>query len=493
MEEKHKSNRTFHLQLTTLSPLAINSGEELSPLSDYYVSDGKVYYVDEKKFQQLLYDDEELMSRYEKAVDATKISSADEFLNKLIPIAETRKSISHVSSLPFKGGNTIQMKAIIKSNDNPYIPGSAIKGAIKNAMLYYWLTKLSSKTVGNFISDNKRCFDDFLQCKDRLSELRAITYKKRSEDEQKEFKDLEKKEENVQKIINIFLDDIQKKALDIGEHLYQPASNLKISDSESVSFTENVEVAGLQRRSLKSDVNDWVLNTQEYVKVGVEFDTILQIGNTEQDWENFIKSKGLGQILQESKQNLKPVFTILNHFSEGVKDIQSDFKLVNPTKDIKLKVNEALLCLGSGKGIYKNTVLLAIRKYYEFEAKDFKAGFAPLIANIKSEFDDFPNSVSHINNQPLGWIKITDLDEDAYIEKNYKSYIEEEIRSGKPVEAIFKSIGKPTSKVIININGAEKEYEVQGTKNFLKIDGNKLIPDSKCVVYWRNNQLNFNQ
>jgi len=309
---------------------------------------------------------------------------------------------------------------------------------------------------------------------------------------------LEKKKDTVQKTFNDFLDDflddIQKKAFDIiDNNLYQPASKLKISDSKSVSFTENVEVAGLQRRSLNPNVKDWVLNTQEYVKAGVYFDTILQISATNQDWQKFSSPKGLGKVLQESVQNLKPLFEILNHFSDAVKDIQFDFNLENPIRNINLQVNEALLCLGSGKGIYKNTVLLAIRKYYEHEAKDFKNKFAPLIAKIKDEFEDFPNSVSHINNQPLGWIKITDVNEDAYIEKADKSYAEEEIRSGKPIEAIFKSIGKPRSKVMTNVNGKEKEYGISGTKDFLKIDGNKLTPDSKCIVYWRNSQLNFNK
>ena len=196
--------------------------------------------------------------------------------------------------------------------------------------------------------------------------------------------------------------------------LRQSASNLKISDSVPVSFADNVEVSDVHRKTLKSNVQDWVLHTQEYVQPEVSFDVVLQISDSEQDWEKFSSQKGLSKILQGSQKNLNPIFEVLNHFSNAVKDVQSEFKLAIPASSCIHNANESLLFLGSGKGIYRNTILLAIRKYYEEKGKDFKAEFAPLLATIKSDSEDFPNSVSHIDNYPLGWVKITDINKDAY-------------------------------------------------------------------------------
>lgn len=489
MEEKYKSNRAFHLRLTVLSPLVINSGEELSPLSDYYVANGRVNYIDEQKFRELLFANEELMLRYAKNIETTEISLANMFLNKLISNEETLKNISHSKSIPFKGGNTIQLKAIIKSKENPYIPGSAIKGAIKNTMLYYWLTILSPYSIENFIKKNKNYFDDFLQCKDKLLELRGIPFGKRSKDIKNEYKILEKKEKAVKQIFNSFVEHIQKKAFDIGEDLYQPASNLKISDSKSVSFTENVEVAELNRRRLRSnaevaelkrlglssDVEDWVLNMQEYVKEYVEFDAVLQISDTDQDWQNFQQSTGLGKTLQESKKNLKPLFTILNHFSNAQKDTQSKFNLTNPIKGVNLQENEALICLGSGKGVYKSTVLLAIRKYYEHEAMNFQTEFAPLIVNIKEKFEDFPNSVSHINKLPLGWIKISDSNLSLYKENiKVPTYKTEFLKAKQQINGILVEKGVP-AKVQISLDGEIQLINASGMTKYEKMNKENLF------------------
>lgn len=493
MEEQYHVNRTFHLKLTTLSPLAINNGEELSPLSDYFVSNGRLHYVDEVKFQELLLSDETLVDKYTTAVEKTKIISADGFINKLIPQELNR--ISQPQTLSYKGGKTLQLKRIIKSNGQPFISGSALKGAIKNAVLYYWLSEVSPQAISKFIEDNQRLFEFFVANKESYLKLKSKRNQSLSEDEKSELESLIKTEKNVIKNVDKLLNECEKEAFGILEDkavLRQPASNLKISDSTGVSFSDNAECGGVKRRTLKVDTKDWVLHTQEYIKSGVTFNTCLQISNAEQDWLKFDKTKGLAQLLINATSNLTPLFKVLNHFSNAVKDIQNVFKLEIPNVK-NLKRNEAILFLGSGKGIYRNTVLMAIRKFYEEKGKDFKTVFAPLIYSIKSDSEDFPNSVSHINNYSLGWVRITDINEDAYLEKTDKSYSLSEIYSGDAVEAMLKSIGKPNSTVEIKIAGETKEFFVQGTKSFLKKENHMLNPNTKCIVYWRNNHFNFNE
>lgn len=458
MSKNYRINRSFELKIKTLSPLAINDGEVLSPLSDYYVSEGRVHYVDADKFQQLLCEDKALAEQYESKVKEMKIDSADRFLNDLITTQEKRNSISRSETILYKGGNTLQLKTIIKSNGNPYIPGSAIKGAIKNAVLYYWLTKLSPKSIEFFVEKNKKLFKESVSKKGHHKQLQSL-----------------KKE--VQKELNYFLNKSEKSAFNILNSkgmLRQPASNLKISDSVPVSFVDNVEVSDVHRKTLKSNVQDWVLHTQEYVKPEVNFDVVLQISDSEQDWEKFSSQKGLSKILQDSEKNLNPIFEVLNHFSNAVKDVQSEFNLTIPASSRIHNANESLLFLGSGKGIYRNTILLAIRKYYEENGKDFKAEFAPLLATIKSDSEDFPNSVSYIDNYPLGWVKITDINKDAYQrECDLPDFKRANLEKDSIIQGVLLELN-PIPKVQVSIDGEKQYLNANGLSKLKKESG--VIP-----------------
>lgn len=487
---KHAVNRTFQLKLTTLSPLVINSGKELSPLSDYFVLNGRIQYVDPEKFQSLLLNNQELLDRYSSAVMKTNIEGADNFLNKLIGSIDQLKIISYPETISYKGQKTLLLKEIIKSNEQPYIPGSGIKGAIKNAILYYWLTKKSIHTIEQFILENERNFKKYVELIPAYSRLKKLKNRTRLEEE--ELRRIRRLNNDIQNDINTFIRNIENEAFGITKDiLRQPASNLKVSDSSSIPLANNVEVAALQRRSLTKG-EDWDLNTQEYIKSRTDFDVLLQISDSNQDWQSFTEADLFTSILQESEENLKPLFEVLNHFANAVKDIQNVFKLETSIAHYKTDVNEALLFLGSGKGIYKNTILFAVRSYYELSGKDFINEFVPLIAKTKLQFEDFPNSIAHIDNQALGWIKVADVNRVSYVEKSDKSYTMEEVYSGQPIEAIFKERGKPLSLVMINVGGVAREMNVQGAKHFLQMGG-ELRPDVKCFVYWRNNHLNFNK
>ncbi len=476
MSKDYKINRTFELKITTLSPLAINDGEVLSPLSDYYVSEGRVHYVDADKFQQLLGKDKALAKQYESKVEEMKIDSADRFLNDLISTQEKRSSISRSETVPYKGGNTLQLRTIIKSNGNPYIPGSAIKGAIKNAVLYYWLTKSSPKSIEFFVEKNKKLFEEFVSNKEQYEQLKSSKSLSNAEKKERE-KELRNLGNKVQKSLNSFLSESEKSAfniLDSKEMLRQPASNLKISDSVPVSFADNVEVSDVHRKTLKSDVKDWVLHTQEYVKPEVNFDVVLQISDSEQDWEKFSSQEGLSKILQDSQKNLNTIFEVLNHFSNAVKDVQREFNLVIPANSHFCNTNESLLFLGSGKGIYKNTILLAIRKYYKEKGRDFKTEFVPLLATIKSDSEDFPNSVSHINNYPLGWVKITDINKDAYHrEYDLPDFKRANLEKDSIIQGVLLELN-PIPKVQVSIDGEKQYLNANGLSKLKKESG--VIP-----------------
>src|SRR5690554_3488116 len=164
--EKHLHNKRFDLKITVLSPLAINSGEELSVFSDYLVQDERVHYIDQEKFIQLLETHPKFAEDYEHQVSNNKEKSVDQFLNKLfkkhsIPIASVVKN----DSVEFSGENTLPLRTIIKTDNKPYIPGSAIKGAIRNAILYYYLTVEDTKVFEVFLTNNKKMIVEVIKNK----------------------------------------------------------------------------------------------------------------------------------------------------------------------------------------------------------------------------------------------------------------------------------------------------------------------------------------
>lgn len=425
------TNHLFSIHLTTLSPLAINNGEELSPLSDYFIIEGQLYYVDPEKFNNLLLSNKDILDNYEKGIIATEMAKkgegVDQFLNRIIGFDDDKlKSIATPVTYVYKGAKTLPLKSIIKSRGLPYIPGSAIKGAIKNAVLYYWLTgeDEGKKWVTDFIEENnkqfKRSIQEIIKYRKEISrinsELKRLKKgnKKLSEIETKLIKEKERLKDRINKIdrnnrnlLNDFVDFCQKKAFGINQDyssiLRQPASNLKVADSDPC--IENcIEVDNISRLSLKGQ--DWELHSQEYVKSGISFGAELQISSQPNDWELFSEKYLLVKLLKSCKNDLMPLFNVLNYFYKEVKDCQKSFDVKIPSKD-QLSSGEAIIYLGSGKGIYRNTALLAIRKYYDSKGYDFMNDFVPLFAKVKSDYEDFPNSVSHIKQQPLGWIKIS--------------------------------------------------------------------------------------
>lgn len=407
----HRINYTFKLKLTVLSPLAINSGLERSPLSDYFVLDGLLYYVDPQKLQKILLRDKELQRKYESKIFKTKMDGADGFLNKLIENREKLKEIANMKPVPYKGSNTLLFKEVMKSNGQPYIPGSSIKGAIKNAVLYYWLTKVSPATLDSFVKENRQGILQCIKSIPRLKELQDIRKKKEiNEEQKKEIKRLKNQHREVNVRIDGFSKSVEGLAFGVEKSsrdhefiLRQPAGNLKIRDSDGVNI-QNLEVANVSRQSLKEKV--WDLHTQEYIKPGTVFVTDLQISELLQDWVLFNRNHFFTKSLRSCTSDLQPLISILSHFANVVINIQSRFNIATPDISV-LKNNEALLFLGSGKGIYRSTVLMAIRNHYEGKGWNFNTEFAPLMADVASDYLDFPNSISHINNLPLGWVKLT--------------------------------------------------------------------------------------
>ncbi|MCC5918818.1 MAG: type III-A CRISPR-associated RAMP protein Csm5 [Cryomorphaceae bacterium] len=418
-------HKHFEIEIELLSPLVINSGEQLSPLTDYFVEDKTDYsilhYVDRQKLMDQLSLDEKLFQRYQNEVSTINVNkpSANRILNKILE--EKLLLVSSGKKATYYGGNTTQLSAIIKSNGLPYIPGSSIKGAIKNAFLYHWLviTEKGKRELSKFVINNKAILKNSINKVSQLTfEVNQLNEKERELRRQK--KKLSKKEINLKRKLNEsirkegknwnktflnFEDFIHINAFSTPTQkgiLKQPSGNLSIKDAPSFSF-DRIAVATLKRSHLTKD--GWDVGLQEYIQSNSVTRTTISFNTSELDWEKANRHSEFGKILYKPS-NLSGLFQVFQSFYKDMKDIQQQFGLDIPDPD--LAPNETILFLGSGKGIYRNTILMAIKKEYDRLDLNFKNDFLPIMFPKAKKNDTFPVTCSHIKKQPLGWVKITD-------------------------------------------------------------------------------------
>ncbi len=469
-------NKTYKLNLKVLSPLAINDGNELSPLSDYFVDNGKVHYIDPEKFLQLLANDNRLSAEYENIAlcDYSKIKDYSlNLIKSIIKDEQKLKNITKEYAVNYKGAASklINLKTIIKVNDSPYIPGSSIKGAIKNALFFYWL----SSTV-----EGKKELNGYIE---KISALRA--------DEKKEdfIKNISK---NFRPIENSFLgiwDGILK----------QPSSNLVITDSSYFDISQ-IAVDELKRKTFTQGIDDWTLNLQEYIKPDdqktVSFE--LKIKTSSLDWQGLNKDNFLANLFKnESQQNLKELFNILNCYTRIIKQaVEEIFSIKYPP--FSLNDNEALLLLGSNKGILATSIIYLLQKNMQLDVFEnkvinylFHKTFDRLNSNLVASKKNFPISVSYIDGMPLGLVKIIDNINDY--PSNLPSYTEEECYSGNPIKAKLLKKEKPHAKMLIIMEGKEKKVNVAGIKTFERDNSTQLIENQIYEIYYNSGIFNFNK
>ncbi|HHT23206.1 MAG TPA: type III-A CRISPR-associated RAMP protein Csm5 [Bacteroidales bacterium] len=464
-------NTTYKLNLKVLSPLAINDGNELSPLSDYFVDNKKVHYIDPEKFLNLLANDNHLSGKYKDIAlcDYSKIKDNSlDFIKSIIEDEQQLKNITKEYAVNYNGAKSklINLKTIIKINDSPYIPGSSLKGAIKNALFFYWLS---------CTEEGKEKFDAFVK---RISKL--------SEDELKK------------KTINDAFQPVENSFLGICDGmLKQSSSNLVITDSSYFDISQ-IAVGELKRKTLTQGIDDWTLNLQEYVEhddqKAVSFE--LKIKTSSLDWQGLNKGNFLANLFKdESRQNLKELFNILNYYTrEIINAVEKIFSIKYPP--FSLNDNEALLLLGSNKGILATSIIYLLKKNMEPDIFNnvivkylFPKTFKKLNANEKET--NFPISVSYIDGMPLGLVKIVDNINDYTV--SLPSYTKEECYSGSPIKAKLLEKKKPHAKMSIIIEGKEEKVNVAGIKTFESNNSTKLIENQIYEIYYKSGIFNFNK
>jgi len=149
----------YTLEITTLSPVHIGDGGELTPL-DYVMRDRIIHVIDEDRlFEEL--EGRRLVNRFINHIESNSRVSLEDFIKRFMRSVAPKfyedltKYSLEVLSERIKGR---QISTFIKNADGKaYIPGSEIKGAIRIALLHSILEKDPAKiplVLRMIINDN---------------------------------------------------------------------------------------------------------------------------------------------------------------------------------------------------------------------------------------------------------------------------------------------------------------------------------------------------
>lgn len=130
-----------NLKIEVLSPVHIGDSDTkiLSSLSDFIKEDDNIKLLDHKKLENIFAENPQFMEDYikEVKVHSGKSYSLDQFLRKYKIGSE---EVTSAEMIPVIGDfNAKEIHPFISSNGKKYIPGSTIKGAIRNSLAYIYL------------------------------------------------------------------------------------------------------------------------------------------------------------------------------------------------------------------------------------------------------------------------------------------------------------------------------------------------------------------
>ena len=132
-----------NIKIEVISPVHVgdNENKNLSSLSDFIVENTKIKIIDHKKLENIFFENPHIMEDYIKEV---KKHSGTSFSIKsfLIKHKIAFNEITSEESIPLYGNfGGKEIHSFISENGKKYLPGSSIKGAIRNALAYVFLNK----------------------------------------------------------------------------------------------------------------------------------------------------------------------------------------------------------------------------------------------------------------------------------------------------------------------------------------------------------------
>lgn len=366
------------LKITTLTPVSVLSGVELSFRTDYVVKDKKLYIIDKKKMMDKVIAKnpdlvDTLVNQISSDYSAGKNSfSIEQFLvgNHIVEhIGEVATFIPEHNN--FRGGsNEMVVKAIMKTPvGQPYIPGSSLKGAIKTALMDNWLEE----------NDDKE--------KIRESILKPS-----------------KEKNEMNKLVSHF-DYVEKKN----------PTMVMVHDKTIVQITDTTPFA-LESCIVVDTDRAGVPIRLETIKKGksAEFELTLNDGMTWEKLKNSINSY--------SKRAVNAELYLLARLNLYETDYYHKLKdRISENHSFNSADNSAHLRIGFGKGFFYNSIgaslfeIIDLKDYDSDNFVEYNKYLRKTFRKKDSDFslDKFPKSRLYISRteEQLGWVKIERINE----------------------------------------------------------------------------------
>lgn len=353
------------IKITTVTPVTIGSGNELSPYADYVIDNNRIYYIDRKKLQQKIAKDDNLLESYVTGISSKMDNNRSEFDLKRFLINTVRTNIEDVSLfhcplISQKQGSKLAIKSMLKTPfHEPYIPGSTIKGVLKTVLMYNWLSEKSScEWIESFLS----------KCKDNRRES-DNEIKKMHEELEKKFEYSESHPQILQQITDS--NPISRNSVMVVDCYRDMPLRLECIPTGVISeFELNLE--GKSWQELAKEINRYSYNTL--------FRDLEIIENIDDD------------NLNEYYNQLNDIHDLIDNAPEST----------------------AYLRIGCGKGYYFNSISEAIYDYVKEDNQKFEIfeKFLERIYNTKRgktfDLNIFPKTrlIIEKTQESLGWVKL---------------------------------------------------------------------------------------
>lgn len=534
------------LQIETLTPLAIRSGEVLSPLTDYHIEGNKLYLLDTDKLMNDIVQNKWL-DEFEKEVfeysgnhsGGTETGAKKknyfiaDFLKEKGASIKPYLQKEKVRACQLKTEDEwVKMHSTIKTGNQAYIPGSSIKGAIRTAIMYHWLTETDEgkKKLEDFVQSVKFKLVEKIKARQKISEANyKAREKNRITEEQKNVqKNIEA--ENRKSIIscfNEFENEMSTCIFGDTDGKYNVSSFFKVDDSSLIS-EEKLTVASLrkkyrensQTKKKREKKKQFSPSLQELIDVNTHVHLNINFPQLALDKKILQKLETKSQL--HINNELLELFKVIKHFNikylekeigrlkgfqeegkgenkgksynkSGISNLHNQLNILRD-KISSLHNNETLLCIGFGKSVFLNTLMMTFpynvkskkENSEEIDPDDVIRNVVRILHPYHPANKYFPISyyTTEIDSveYPLGWIKITDknikLDEVDYELENYNS---SGLKKGDEINGILISRDAPV-KVQLMINSEKKNLNANGLSKYEKFNDRILMVGESCQL-----------
>jgi CRISPR type III-A-associated RAMP protein Csm5 len=437
-----RSFRIQKIQLETITPVSIGNGEVLSPYVDFVFEEDRIYVVDKDKIAAAIPD--ALMDEYIENILGSFQNNRSNFNLKAFLEHEDKLDLSideyAKRSVVYSGlseRDRREVKCTVKNIDQPYIPGSTLKGALKGAILYNWLLdetkKKESNTKGKFdelMHQTLKAFEKVrgdIEHLDRMAARRRVSYEDRKEMRRIKGQIRRKIGTDLARDCDRIFSDLLTK-----NYLYSPRafSQFKVSDSQP-----------LYENQLLFQLANRLHYKKGEVSIPINLEAIAPYSTTTFDLvlSDTFQHEGLQFLNEESA--FTTLFKQLNKFHKDNLDLELDMldqhdwydhvenrelavfdryqgfleKMYNSLDELEQQEQpkEAYLCIGFGKSFFYNSIGMLVYDWNESKSQLSEEDY-PLFKKYCKLFflgrdgqRDFP--VTRTVTQrglPMGWVKL---------------------------------------------------------------------------------------